>query len=78
MESDHAEAFGALAYGQQESLLKVLVALVVGQTELIEASVCGRQIAKCWRSCNLEAWIQFLQNDSALNKRFSISSGKST
>lgn len=34
---DHAEALGAFADGQYQRLLKVLVALVVGQTQLVEA-----------------------------------------
>lgn len=34
---DHAEALGAFTDGQYQRLLKVLVALVVGQTQLVEA-----------------------------------------
>lgn len=34
---DHAEALSAFADGQYKRLLKVLVALIVGQTQLVEA-----------------------------------------
>lgn len=33
----HSKAFGALAGGEHERSLKLLVALVVGQAELVEA-----------------------------------------
>lgn len=48
MQLDHAEAFGAFADGNDECTFKMLVAFVVGQAELIEARVCGWQVAKRW------------------------------
>lgn len=54
----HAKSFAALADGNDECPLELLVALVVGQTELIEACVGGRQaICHCWCCGELELWI---------------------
>lgn len=53
----------------------MLVAFVVGQTKLIEACVCGRQIAKGWRGGYLKTWIQFLEkkNNISDSNEFSAS-----
>jgi hypothetical protein len=57
----HAEAFVALADCNDQCTLKLLVALVVGQAQLIEACVGGWQaIRKGWRRCYLKLWIEFL------------------
>lgn len=36
---DHAESLAALADGQKQRLLELLVALVVGQTQLVETAI---------------------------------------
>lgn len=57
----HAEAFVSLTDCYDQCTLKLLVAFVVGQAELIEACVGGWQaICKSWRRCYLKLWIEFL------------------
>lgn len=60
-ELDHSEALGALANRNQQRLLELLVALVVGQAQLIEARVRRRQIAERWRRRDLEPRTQLLK-----------------
>lgn len=59
----HSEALVALADGDDQRSLELLVALVVGQAQLIEAGVGRRQaVGECRRSSDLELRIQFLRS----------------
>lgn len=44
--SDHAKSFGAFTDGQQQCLLKLLVALVIRQAELVEAGTSNSSYFK--------------------------------
>lgn len=57
----HAEAFVSFADGDYQRTFELLVALVVGQTQLVEASVSGWQtIGEGWRRCYLKLRIELL------------------
>lgn len=66
LRSDHAEALAALVDGPQQRAHEMLVGLVVGQAQLVEARVRRRQRAERGRRRYLEARVQLLQTDTVI------------
>lgn len=69
-DSSHSKALRSFAYRDQQRLLKLLVALVVGQAQLIEAGMCRGQVGKRWRCRNLKARCQLLQQKKHVSCKF--------
>lgn len=57
----HAEALAALVDGPEQRMHELLVAVVVGQAQLVEARVRRGQRAEVGRRCYLESRVQLLE-----------------